>query len=133
MKPTPTAIGLVLCEQVIVDHRSKCPSPINIFTGFSVESFPSEPRPFSVFSSLTDGLGAGTLELIVVRMDTNERTFAQRYPIQFPDRRVVVNTHIRLRHIRFPVDGYYDFQLLIDGELVAQRMLRVYLERGANP
>jgi hypothetical protein len=126
MIPDPTALALLVCEQVIVDHYSRNPSPISIFTGLQVEQFPSDPQRFSVFAALTDALGEGRLELRAVRLDTDDEIYAQQFPLQFPDRATVVNVNIRVRNIRFPVSGVYEFQLLVDGSLVAQRKLRVY-------
>ena len=126
MVPDPTALALLLCEQVIVDQYTRNPSPINIFTGMSVERFPSDPQRFSVFVALTDTEGEGRLELRAIRLDTGDEFYAQQYPLQFPDRATVVNVNIRVRNIRFPVSGVYEFQLLVDGSLVAQRKLRVY-------
>jgi hypothetical protein len=127
MIPDPTALALLLCEQVIVDHHSRNPSPINIFTGLAVEEFPSAPQRFSVFAALTDSQGNGGLELRAIRLDTGEQFYAQQYPIHFPDRATVVNVNIRIRGIRFPASGVFEFLLLVDGTLVAQRRLRVYL------
>lgn len=126
MTPLPTALGLILCEQVLVDQRTRNPSAINIFTGRAVEQFPSDPQRFSVFAALTDGQGDGTIELVGVRLDTGDQFYAQQHPIHFPQRAVVVNVHIRVRNLRFPVAGWYEFLLLIDRELVAGRRLRVY-------
>lgn len=133
MTPAPTAIGLFLCEQVIVDRHTGSPSPINVFTGMAVERFPSEPRRLSVFAALTDGLGSGTMAFMGNRLDTGDRFFARQYPIHFPDRGVVVNIHLRIRELLFPVAGWYEFQLLVDGDLVGQRKLKVYQTREANP
>jgi hypothetical protein len=124
--PDPTALALLLCEQVIVDQHSRNPSPINIFTGLAVERFPSDPQRFSVFAALTDTQGDGRLELRGIRLDTGDQVYAQQYPVHFPERATVVNVNIRVRTIRFPVAGVYEFQLLVDGSLVAQRRLRVY-------
>jgi hypothetical protein len=63
MTPAPTALGLMLCEQVIFDYRSRSPSPINIFTGLAVERFPSEPQRLSAFAVLSGGFGHGTIEI----------------------------------------------------------------------
>lgn len=59
MTPPPMAIALIICEQVIVDHQTRNPSPISIFTGLKVEKFPSPQQQFSVFASLTNGCGMG--------------------------------------------------------------------------
>jgi len=126
MVPDPTALALLLCEQVIVDQHSRNPSPINIFTGLAVERFPSDPQRFSVFAALTDSQGEGRLEVRAIRLDTGEQFYAQQYPLQFPNRATVVNVNIRIRNIRFPVYGEYEFLPLVDGHLLAQRKLRVY-------
>ena len=126
MVPDPMALALLLCEQVIVDQHSRNPSPINIFTGLAVERFPSDPQRFSVFAALTDSQGDGRLEVRAIRLDTGNQFYAQQYPLQFPNRATVVNVNIRIRNIRFPVSGEYEFLLLVDGHLVAHRKLRVY-------
>jgi len=80
MVPDPTALALLLCEQVIVDQYSRNPSPISIFTGLAVGQFPSDPQRFSVFAALTDTQGDGRLELRASRLDTGEEFYAQRFP-----------------------------------------------------
>lgn len=124
--PDPTPLALILCEHVIVDQQSQNPSPINIFTGLAVDQFPSGPQKFSVFVALADSQGIGRLELRGIRLDTGNQFYSQTYPIHFPDRATVVNVNIRLRNIRFPVAGIYELLLLVDGNLIAQRRLRVY-------
>ncbi len=126
MVPDPTALALFLCERILIDHQSRNPSPICIFTGLAVERFPSEPQRFSVFAALTDSQGDGRLELRSIRLDTGDQFYAQRFPLHFPNRATVVNVNIRIRGIRFPVPGLHDFLLLVDGSLVASRKLRVY-------
>jgi uncharacterized protein DUF6941 len=126
MTPDPTALALIICEQVIVDYNSRNPSPISIFSGLAVERFPSDPQRFSVFAALTDADRTGRLELRCIRLDTGDQIYAQQYPIDFPDRATVVNVNIRVRNIRFPIAGTFDFLLLVDQHLIAQRRLRVY-------
>jgi hypothetical protein len=130
MTPDPTALALMLCEQVIVDLHSHNPSLVGIFTGLAVEDFPSEAQRFSVFAALTDAQGLGRVEVRCIRLDTGDQVYAQQYPIEFPDRATVVN--VRLRHVRFPVKGAYDFLLLVDGHLISQRRLRVYSVDSAD-
>lgn len=125
MTPPPVAIGLIVCEQVIVDYHTRNPSPISVFTGLAVESFPSPPQRCSVFASLTNGRGDAALRLVVNRLDTGQTVYEQRFPISFPDPLLVVNLNIRVRGIRFPVAGRYEFLLYVDADPVAQRTLRV--------
>ena len=104
-----------------------------VFTGLMVNAFPSEAQKFSVFAALSDGSGSSTMRLDIVRLDSGDLIFTQSYPIHFPERRTVVNVHLRLKGIRFPIHGVYAFDLLIDGTLLAQRKLRVYLRGGPSP
>jgi hypothetical protein len=44
----PVAIGLMLCDQVIVDKDTGKPSPVGIFTGLAVDHF-DEPQTLFCF------------------------------------------------------------------------------------
>jgi len=125
MADNPVAIGLMLCDQVIIDKDTGKPSPVGIFTGLAVDDF-DEPQRFSAFAALTNGRGQGKLELVVFRLDTGDQIYRQTYAISFPDVLAVVNVNIRIRRIEFPAAGWYDFVLRVDGEHVCQRRIRVY-------
>src|ERR1700722_14617594 len=86
MTPPPVAVGLILCEQVIIDLHTRNPTPIKIFSGLVVESFPSEIKSFSAFAALTNGRGNGTIRLVATRLDNGAIIYEQRCPIQFPVR-----------------------------------------------
>ena len=62
MIPTPRAQGLTLCDYVIREEGTAKATLVGTFTGIRTDGFPSTPRPFCVFASLTDGLGEGTME-----------------------------------------------------------------------
>lgn len=126
MTPTPTALGMFLCEQIIVDKKTDNLSPINIFNLLRVDGFPSFPQRFSVFAALTDGQGHGKVELVGARLDSGERVFGQPHDISFPNRKTVVSIDLRVTNITFPEPGAYELQLLIDGEMVARRELAVF-------
>lgn len=128
MAPRPTALGLAICETIIVDSRTGNPSLIGIFTGRAVDKFPSEPIRFSVPAFLTGAAGEGKIELRVIRLATGMQIYQQNGKVSFSDQTDIVNAFFHVRKIRFPQAGFYLFQLLIDDELVpaAQRRLRVY-------
>jgi hypothetical protein len=89
---SPVAIGLMLCDQVIVDKDTSKPSPLGIFTGLAVDDF-DEPQRFSAFAALTNGRGQGQLELVVFRLDNGDQIYRQSYSISFPDPLAVVNVN----------------------------------------
>src|SRR5260370_10563590 len=72
MVQRPTAVGLFLCEQLIVEKGTDNLTVVNAFIRQTVASFPSEPFPFLVFALLTDGLGDATIDVVISRLDTME-------------------------------------------------------------
>lgn len=85
---------------------------------------------FSVFVPLTEGSGTGTIELVTLRLETNEQIYSQRGEVSFRDRFAVVNAHFRVKRIRFPGPGSHVFMLFVDTDLIAQRRLEVYQREG---
>src|ERR1051326_6366658 len=130
MTPKPVAIGLLLCDRVIVDKDINGPSAIGIFTGLAVESLPSEAQRFSVLAVLTDTQGEGRGKVGVYRLDEHwlrqEEVYATEHSILFPDRFAGVNFNLRVRTIRFPLPASYEFVLFVDSDEVAHRRVRVY-------
>lgn len=125
MTPTPTTVGLWLCERVIVEASTKNISLISVFTARHVDRFPSPPVPFSVFCALTDSAGTGTMTLQVTD-DAGDEIFQKRVRILIGDRLHVANWHYRVRTLSFPKSGAYQFMLSVDGDPIASRMLYVY-------
>lgn len=126
MYPKPIVVGLTLCDQVIVEERTQKVSIIGSFTGLGATAFPAHVPPFSVMAVLTDGLGNGRIELVVRHVESNEEVYAHRADLVFSDKVAEVTYHLRLRQLVFPAPGNYQFTLLLDGEWMAQRRLRVY-------
>jgi hypothetical protein len=131
MVPTPVALGLALCDYVIVEERTKKVSLIGTFAGIRVNEFPATPSPFSVFAVLTDGQGHATIRLSVVQLETDEEVYAYQSQVHFADPLAEVSFHLRVHQCVFPAAGAYQFTLLVDGDWVAQRRIRVYSAEGA--
>src|SRR5438132_657334 len=69
MSQRPAVVGLLVCEQLIVEERTHNITLVNCFTKLKAEHFPSEPRRLAVFAALVDGLGEVALELVIERLD----------------------------------------------------------------
>jgi len=121
----PVVIGLLLCEQVIIEENTRNLTPVNSFNYRSVDAFPSENIPFIIFALLTDGSGEMPLEVIIQRLDTLEIIYRRSQIVRFPDPLQEIRCMIRIRNCSFPVAGHYQAVLLIDRELVAQRKFAV--------
>src|SRR5438132_378762 len=59
MFPQPVALGLTLCEQILVDKSTNNVSLINIFTTWPTKKLPSPPRRLYLFAVLKGGQGRG--------------------------------------------------------------------------
>jgi hypothetical protein len=127
MVPTPIAIGLTLCEKVIIEEGTRRLTFVNSFTKLRLEEFPSSPQPFAIFLALTGGVGDGTIEVKVNRLDTLEEVYSRRRSVSFPDRLTEVQVLFQVHDCVFPAPTRYQFTLFVDGAWVAQRRLRTVL------
>lgn len=131
MPQRPVAVGLLVCEQVIVEERTRNVTPVNCFTHRTVERFPSEGFPFVVFAILTDGSGDIPLEVRISRLDTLDEIFRHAVSFRFTNPLHEIRCVVRIRGCSFPVSGHYHIMLLADNEMVAQR--RILITARENP
>jgi hypothetical protein len=120
MNHLPVAIGLVLCEQVIVDEKTRNLTPVNCFGSLKLESVPGSAS-FHVVAWLADGLGEMPVELVVRRLDSLDEVMRLERRLKFEDRLIDMRFTARIRDCAIPVAGYYEVLLSVDGELVAHR------------
>lgn len=132
MKQIPVAIGLLLCEQIIVEERTRNVMPVNCFTRRAVDRFPSVPFPFVSYSIITDGQGDVALSLAIQRLDTLEDVYRRRLAVRFVNPLLEARCVFRIRDCSFPIPGGYLVSLFADGELIAQKGFLV-TQIGAGP
>jgi hypothetical protein len=125
MSPFPLVLGLTLAEKAIVEEGTKNLTLVSTFTTLVVEDFPSLPQRFVLYTVLTEGLGDGTIDLVVRHLDTNDEVYTARMPVHFPDRVPQVRVLFRISRCSFPEPGEHLCTVLLDGEWLAQRRLRV--------
>ena len=129
MIPPPIALGLTLCEKVIVEEGTKNVTLVNTFTTMFVDEFPSPAQRFAVYAALTNGLGDATIELVLTHLETDNEIHARRMPLRFSDKLAEVRILYRMSEISFPEPGKYQFSLLVDGDWIAQRQFQLQ-EKG---
>src|SRR5260370_27681541 len=120
MSPKPTARGLFLCEQVIVEEGTRNVTVVNSFHHLDVRQFPSEPRSCVLFAYLEGGVGEVTVEAVFYRLDTFQALRRLGGQLRFQDRLLPHRCTIRMRELTFPVEGADQFSLLADTENSAQ-------------
>lgn len=120
----PVAIGLMLCEQVIVEEKTHNVTLVNCSNHMKVRKIPSGPQRLVLFALLTNGLGAGTFRLTVSRPDTLEEILSKETQATFLDPLQIVRVTVR-DALSFPLAGRYQISLLADGQLITQRAFQV--------
>jgi hypothetical protein len=76
MLQKPSTLGMMLCDQVVFEQGTQKPFILGVFTGMAVESFPSQPRRFDLYASLTDGMGYNKVVLTVVHLEADEDIYS---------------------------------------------------------
>ncbi len=125
MSQRPAAVGLLLCEQAIVEEATRNVTPVNCFTSRTVRQFPSELLAFSVFAILNDGSGDIHLDVTLERLDTLAELHRRSVSARFSDQLENMRCIFRIRDFSFPVAGAYQVLLYADDEVIAQRRFRV--------
>jgi hypothetical protein len=125
MVPRPVALGLMLCEKVIVEEGTKSVSLIGTFSKVRGRTFPLTTIPFCVVATLTGAQGEGTVSLNVTDLRTNEEKPVRTERMDFAHRFAELRIAWRLPRFVFPEPGDYVFTLMVDDEWVAQRRIIV--------
>ncbi len=128
----PNAVGLLLCQQAIVEEHTRNLTLVNTFRHLVLDSFPSESRQITIHALLTDGLGPMTLNLIVSRLDTMDEIYQKTGRVTFTNPLQERFLLIQTSRLSFPGPGRYEFRLLADGESIAQCVLEVLQRRNEH-
>ena len=132
MIKVPVTLGLIFCDEFVVDGNANQVSLQGIFTSLRFAEFPTDPQRMSFATILTDGMGEGEMRLEVAQLFTQEEpmlVWRHRRWVRFPDDPLlVVNLHFVSRNLIFPVAGEYLVNLTFDGKHVTERTLTVSLE-----
>ncbi len=126
----PTAVGLVLCQQAVIEEKTRNVTLVNCFNRRAQESFPTPAQSFTVYAVLTDGLGDMTLSLSVAPLDTLVPMATHSRKVKFTNPLQELRLLASTKSFSFPKPGRYQVSLLADGEVLAQRVLVLFRQEG---
>lgn len=124
----PKVVGLTLCKRMDVDIQTGTVSLVGLFQVLHCPVFPTPIFPFTVYFSLTEGEGEGTMELSIMHLESEEVIDRLQKWIAFPEQPRVLGQEWIVRKCIFPAPGRYRLDLLFEQQPVAQRFLDVYLK-----
>lgn len=119
MSQRPLATALFLCEQIIVDEKSKRIIPVNCFSRWHIDGHLTEFQSFHALAFLTSGHGQMRGEVTIGRIDNEKVVYRRPFSAEFGDPLEQYRLMVRLREIRFTVTGQFQASLILDGECVA--------------
>ena len=125
MNETPVQRQLLLCEKIIFEQGTGNPTLINCHSARPVDTVPTEPASFIVYGLLTDGYGAFTMQMRVMRLDTFEDIYQHTEPMLLADRLKPTLYVFRMKNLVFPVAGRYEIDVLANGELLGMTTLSI--------
>ena len=128
MVQRPVAIGLFLCNEVIVAEDTRDVTLVSCFSRRIVKHDPPEPIAFTIFALLTDGMGNVPLEVRMENLDTLEIVSRAQTSRMFDSPLEEIRLRLRLASYSFPELGDFGVSLLADGEMIAQRKLQIRQE-----
>jgi hypothetical protein len=131
MAQRPSAVGLHVCEQVVIEEGTRYVTLVNSFNRRFMEHDPPEAFPFVVFAQLIEGQGEVPLTIVITRLDTLDEIFQHETVAAFQGPLQVIRLSLRFRTFSFPQLGVYDVALLADGEPLARRRIQLLLGGGA--
>ncbi len=121
MNQVPVAIGLFLCEKVIVEEGTHNITLVNTFNKRVVDEIPWTPTDFILYALLTDGLGEGDLNVAIYRLDDMEEIHEQSTKFRFKNPLHELRCWVTIRNCTFPEEGHYQAALFFAGQQIAQR------------
>jgi hypothetical protein len=125
MMHLPTVIGLLVCEQVIVDKDTNNPEPHQLLYQEEHSFVSIHAQRFAVVAFMTEGMGDVPIELTIQRRDNLDVIKHYAMSVAFTHMLQEVRFVLRVSDCVFPVAGKYDIFLLTDDAVLAQHRIDV--------
>lgn len=119
MVPTPTCVGLVLCEKVVVEDRSHNLTLVNCFHRLLIDDTPYTADPFYLYFRLADGRGDGKLTIKIIEPKNLSVAHEAWMTVQFDDPTESMRFVFPVSGCTFEPAGRHHVTLTVDDELAA--------------
>ena len=128
----PIGIGLIPCDSVIEDIRTRKKSIIGIISKISADSFPYTVQSMNLLISLTGCIGNFPFRLKCVHDDTRQEIMNVACDVKSSAMNDVVEVLVSFKTLKFPLPGTYTFSVVVDGIPIMFRPITV-LSRVKKP
>ena len=121
------ALSMLICDEVIEDKKTSKKSLIGLFNQIATTTFPFRHRKLVVFCALTGGLGEYKAVLQYSHLSDLKPIGSIVVDLVFNDPNRILEFDYECVNTLFPQPGKYNFQLLVGGEPLIERVLTVNL------
>jgi hypothetical protein len=122
----PQVVGLYPCDRIDLNTQTGQVSLVGIFHSLHFRAFPSPRKKFTVYAALYDGLGEGTMDLRITRLETEGDIYSHARWYSFPGRGRLAHVDVPVTKCAFPAPGRYAFKLRFDKQELTQRLVEIY-------
>ncbi len=124
--PKPSVQAFLVCDQVIEDSLTKKKSLIGIFTHLQTATFPFHHQHMGLYFCLTDAEGLYRFDIDLIYLNSEQLVCRATLPnIEISDRLQISDFGINIPLLILPAPGRYEFRLLMEGQLIAQKDFNV--------
>lgn len=124
-KPSPIPLSMILCDTIIEDKKTNKKSLIGMFSTVTTLKVPCVLGRFSVFISLTEGIGEYQCALRCLYANDHSLIGETKGKVSFKDRREVVEVTLDVNGVSFPQYGDYRFDLYCEDVLLISRKITI--------
>jgi hypothetical protein len=124
----PRVFSLLLCDRLAFDPAAGQASLVGVFQALRFRTFPSPPQSFTVYTALYDGIGEGTMEVVVTRLESEKDIGSYQRWFTLPGRARVVNFVTEFKRCVFEAPGRYAIALRFDKQELTHRYLDIFTE-----
>ena len=121
--PPPVVLALLLAEHLDVDPYTRKYTVHRVTNVVPAAGFPAEVETLWAFVVLSELSREVELLVRVVTADETDELAAQAVPLAAPDPLAVAEVGALLRAVVFPEPGQYRVQVVVGGEVIAERRL----------
>lgn len=122
MQPSPVVKAFLVCDLVIHEQDTNKKSCIGIFHQINSQVFPCRHGQLCIYANIVEAEGEYVFKILLVNLKDGAVIGSGATPsLRIPDRLQTAELAFKLQNIVFPEPGPYEFRLLANDELLAQK------------
>jgi hypothetical protein len=126
-KPEPRCRAVVLCDVIYRDEDTKKLILVGTFHVVHTLKLPCVHPAMSLYLAINEGLGQYGFRIVVEHVDTQQRVFETKGPLDFADPNQLIEINAPMNGLQFVNKGRYDIQVWADDYMIGQTSFFVNL------